>query len=339
MKKQTEILIHIGLWISVTMLSFIHVIDERPDELLRYSLLQILGWVYSIPIFYFAYSVLIPNILAKKRIWFFVLLCTASIFLSALLIAAIDNPLRRVIGVPVMEFTFYKFLLNGLISSSLVVLFASVFRFTIDWFKNQKVQLELINKNQASELALMKSQINPHFLFNTLNNIYSLVNKHDDKALDAMGKLSDIMRYLIYDAQSDKVTVNKEIEYLESYIELQRLRHRDPGLVEYKLTGNADGLMIAPMLLIPFVENAFKHGDRKATRPNIIISLKITSKVLYFKVTNFIPRQSIEKDQSGGIGLSNIMKRLEILYKGKHKLEINSNNNIYESILEIDLEK
>jgi len=184
----------------------------------------------------------------------------------------------------------------------------------------------------------MKSQINPHFLFNTLNNIYSLANRHDDKALDAMVKLSGIMRYLIYDTQADRVSLEKEVEYLENYLELQRLRLRDPGSVKYTIEGEMGELEIAPMLLIPFVENAFKHGDKKAKAPAINIELAVHSNVLIFRVRNSIPERVIEKDQTEGIGLSNLKKRLEILYQNRHELKITDQDGIYQAYLEIKLD-
>ena len=338
MSRTAKILIHACFWTTITLISFIAVIRERPDELLRYGILHILGWIYSMPLFYFVYSFLIPKFLAKKSTIIFILFCVACIILSATIICLIDNPVNKSVGIEPQNVPIFKMFLQGLFSSSIIVIIAILLRFSIDWFLNQKTRLELINRNQASELALMKSQINPHFLFNTLNNIYSLVNRHDDKALDAMDKLSGIMRYLIYDAQSDFVLLGKEITYLQSYIELERLRVKDPDSVEYSLNGYIGNLKIAPMLLIPLVENAFKHGDRKASKPNIVIKLEISGNKLTFNVCNVIPRQAIEKDNSTGIGLANLKKRLDIIYKKKYKLITSDEKGKYRSHLELELE-
>ena len=135
-------------------------------------------------------------------------------------------------------------------------IYAILIRFSIDWFETQKLKSQLILQNKASELALLRSQVNPHFLFNTLNNIYSLVHKKSEDAPAAVMKLSAIMRYMLYDATTDKVLLEKEIDYLQSFIELQKLRLRTHDFVELKITGNPEGRTIAPMLLIPFVENA-----------------------------------------------------------------------------------
>ncbi len=336
MSKLTEILIHLGFWLIMLALSLLGAsLSNTPDMLFYY----LMGFIYTVPVFYLFYSYLIPIYLAQKRTARFILFGLLSLLISGIIIGLLDKPMRLASGINYWSDSLFKDIKGGILVAIYISIISIIFRFIIDWFRNQKTKLELINKNQASELALMKSQINPHFLFNTLNNIYSLVNRHDDKALDAMDKLSGIMRYLIYDAQSDFVSLNKEILYLQSYIELQRLRLKDPESVEYSLRGYSGKLKIAPMLLIPLVENAFKHGDRKASKPSIIIKLKIEGDKLIFNVDNYIPKQDIEKDSLTGIGMSNLKKRLEILYKKKHKLLISNENSIYSSYLELELEK
>ncbi|MBN1388601.1 MAG: sensor histidine kinase [Bacteroidales bacterium] len=313
MSRLTEILIHLGFWLIMVALSFLGVITSNSSEMLPYAWRNLMGLIYMIPLFYLFYSFLIPRHLAQKKTAGFILLSISSILISGIVIGLVDKPMRLASGLEGWADSFIKEIGGGILAAIYISVLATLVRFVIDWFRNQKTRLELINRTQASELALMKSQINPHFLFNTLNNIYSLVNSHDDKALDAMDKLSGIMRYLIYDAQSDFVMLSKEITYLQSYIELQRLRVKDPDSVEYSINGYIGNLKIAPMLLIPLVENAFKHGDRKALKPNIVIKLEISGNKLTFNVCNVIPRQAIEKDNSTGIGLANLKKRLDII--------------------------
>lgn len=337
MSRLAEILLHIGLWTIFIIASFIGVITSKSMESLPYVWLNLLGLLYSVPLFYLFYSILIPQFLAQKKTGRFVFFSIITLFISGIIIWLIDNPLREIAGLETWSEVWWKEFAGGVLSSFYVTLIAIIIRFVVDWFRSQQIRLELINKNQASELALMKSQINPHFLFNTLNNIYSLVNRHDDKALDAMVKLSGIMRYLIYDTQSDLVLLEKEIEYLENYLELQRLRLRNPNSVEYRREGVTDDLKIAPMLLIPFVENAFKHGDKKVKAPNILIELQVDSNKLFFKVSNSIPDRVIEKDQTEGVGLRNLKKRLEILYQKKHDLRIVDEDRVYLAYLELQL--
>lgn len=215
-------------------------------------------------------------------------------------------------------------------SSVIFGIYAFLISFTISWFRNRKLESELIMQKQASELALLRSQVNPHFLFNTLNNIYSLVYRKSDDAPEAIMKLSEIMRYMLYDANTEKVPLDKEITYLHSFIELQRLRQHDPDFVEFIISGKTEGLTISPNLLISFVENAFKHGSRNVQNPGIIINLSAQPGKMCFTVTNFINKEeAIVKDSAGGIGLQNIRRRLDLLYPGTHTLEIEQNEEIY----------
>jgi LytS/YehU family sensor histidine kinase len=209
-------------------------------------------------------------------------------------------------------------------------IYALLIQLAIGWFETQKLKTELLLEKQSGELALLRSQINPHFLFNTLNNIYSLVYKKSEDAPEAVMKMSLIMRYMLYDATTDNVLLEKEIEYLKSFIELEKLRIRHKDFVLLTITGNVEGRTIAPMLLIPFVENAFKHGSRNVAGPGILIDLYIGPEQIRFHVSNHL-RKNITAtiDQVGGIGLTNIRRRLKLLYPGKHQLEISSEEEMY----------
>ncbi len=216
-------------------------------------------------------------------------------------------------------------------------IYAILIRLAINWYDAQKLKSELIQQNQASELALLRSQVNPHFLFNTLNNIYSLVYKKSEDAPAAVMKLSSIMRYMLYDANTDKVLLEKEIEYLQSFIELQKLRLRNQDCIDLKIAGSSNGWTIAPMLLIPFVENAFKHGSKITAEKAIRINLNIEPGKLTFEVINPVKRNTMAaKDVTGGIGLQNLGRRLQLLYPGKHHLEIKDDEEIFQVKLIIE---
>jgi len=209
-------------------------------------------------------------------------------------------------------------------------IYSLLIRLAINWYENQKLQSDFNNQKQISELALLRSQVNPHFFFNTLNNIYSLVYQKSDDAPEAVMKLSSIMRYMLYDATTDKVLLEKEIEYLKSFIELEKLRLRNKDFVSLSINGSAEGLTIAPMLLIPFVENAFKHASRVVPSPGILVNLEINPQEISFEVKNFIRKnQRSPKDQQGGIGLNNIRRRLELLYPQKHILDIVTAEDVF----------
>jgi two-component system, LytTR family, sensor kinase len=219
---------------------------------------------------------------------------------------------------------------NNVRLSFITSIYALLIKFAIDWFDAQKLKAELVTQNKASELALLRSQVNPHFLFNTLNNIYSLVYKKSDEAPAAVMKLSSIMRYMLYDANSDMVPLEKEIEYLQSFIELQKLRQKEQDFVTINITGSPDDKTIAPMLLIPFVENAFKHGNKSGSSPGININLAIHPESIIFEVKNSVKTNlPVQKDASTGIGLHNIQRRLDLLYPGKHSLLITEDNALF----------
>lgn len=212
-------------------------------------------------------------------------------------------------------------------------------KFTIKWFHDQQLNAELKNQKQASELALLRTQVNPHFLFNTLNSLYSLALQKSEKVPVSIARLSAIMRYMLKESVVDKVPLEQEIKYLDSYIELQKLRINDAEFIRFELKGDVNDKMIAPMLLIPFVENAFKHGSRKTGSPGITIIIEIDKSVLLLSVTNYFKEENSETDIETGTGLDNVKQRLNLIYKGSYGLKINENksNKRFEVFLTIDL--
>jgi sensor histidine kinase YesM len=287
---------------------------------------------------FYAFYFIIPFLIKNRNIILSIL--TGAFFLFIIAVARYYIQIffwKDIIHLPQKEMTnlnewFYAGLRLSIISGA----YAILIKFAIDWFDTQKLKAELVNQTQTSELALLRSQVNPHFLFNTLNNIYSLVCKKSPDAPEAIMKLSSIMRYMLYDANTDKVLLEKEIEYLESFIELQKLRIRYDNFVELRIDGDVGNKIIAPMLLIPFVENAFKHGDKAVNSPGIRIHLVVSPHKLVFEIINHVKKNFFgQKDKIGGIGLQNIKRRLEILYPGKYSLETTQENDLYRVNLSI----
>lgn len=232
----------------------------------------------------------------------------------------------------------FLYVLKEIISTILFVVYPLLVTFTIRYFSIQKAKIELESQKKESELTLLRSQINPHFLFNTLNNIYSLVYSNSPEAHKSITKLSELMRFTLYRSKDEKVPFESEIEYLETFIDLELLRIKDKRFIEKKITYQNNGLEIAPMLLIPFVENAFKHSDKSFTPPVIKLQITINNGKLEFYISN---KKAIENNESekidGGIGLVNVKKRLEILYPDKFKLNIKNSKDNYEVLLKIEL--
>jgi len=209
----------------------------------------------------------------------------------------------------------------------------SLFRILENWISTEK----LAKQNFQSELSLLKNQINPHFLFNTLNNIDSLIKSNAEKASETLVKLSEILRYMIYDTNVEKVQLSNEIKHIESYIDLQKIQFANKELVSLSIQGNPENISIAPMLFIPFVENAFKHCNNKNIQNAIRISFSIDNKMVNFECVNeFDKTQKITKDNSSGIGLNIIKRRLELIYPEKHMLSINEENNTFKVKLSVN---
>jgi two-component system, LytTR family, sensor kinase len=338
MKKKYKILIHVVYWIYIINQGlfpfYINKLDSANLENYLYFKDVFINTVLNIFSFYTIYFTF------RKFIKFKYL---ALNILAVLLMVAILTSIR----VP-LNFGFWKYIghlpAKDLVLKSdwiwnelrLVIItgtYAVLIRFMIDWFDSQKLKDELINQRQSSELALLRSQVNPHFLFNTLNNIYSLVYKKSDEAPAAVMKLSRIMRYMLYDSNSDTVQLEKEVDYLRSFIELQELRINQKDYVDFIIVGDIENRTIAPMLLIPFVENAFKHGGKNHT-PGITIHLYAEAGQIRFEVMNYKKRNLLaHKDEIGGIGLQNIKRRLELLYNGRHTLQISDEQDIFTVVL------
>jgi two-component system LytT family sensor kinase len=201
-------------------------------------------------------------------------------------------------------------------------------------FETEKMNLKLKDEVVKSELAFLKSQINPHFLYNTLNYVYALAIPVSDQLANAVLRLSDLMRYTLNESPDGKVSLEKEVDYLESYIALFRMRFEPKFFVDFKIEGVSDQ-KIASLVLIPFVENAFKHGVINDESQPIRIKLKVQQKRLSFEVSNKISHA--QKDHSSGVGLVNIHRRLDLIYPDKHELLISNNGNTYKTTLIINL--
>lgn len=204
--------------------------------------------------------------------------------------------------------------------------------------KKEKAAISIEKEKLDTEIKFLKSQINPHFLFNVLNNIYALTVIKSDKAPDNLMRLSEMLRYMLYDSNDGKVPLQKEIDYLENYISLASLKDSRGLNVKVEIDKSQPGIKVAPLLFIPFVENAFKHSKIEDLKNGFInISLITSSEQIEFSVENSIPSVSFKKDKLRGIGLTNTKKRLELLYPYKHLLNISDSGNVYSVILKLDL--
>ena len=203
-----------------------------------------------------------------------------------------------------------------------------------------KEKQELETQTMQSELRFLKSQINPHFLFNTLNNLYALTLKKSDQAPEIVLKLSEMMRYMLYECNEKRVPLSKEVNYIQNYLDLERLRHGQKVDIRFEVEGQIGEQKIAPLMFIPFLENSFKHGlNNHITKGFVLIRMQVESNTVYFFIENSKPDVLPPRDlrRSGGIGLVNVHRRLNLLYPENYALDIDDNPNSYVVNLKINL--
>jgi hypothetical protein len=218
---------------------------------------------------------------------------------------------------PLLVSAFY------LITSSGLIIAFQMMRYG---FRQRQLNQQLVNATLSAELKSLKDQINPHFLFNTLNNLYGLTRKNPEKAAEVAMRLSQLMHYMLYEGNMPKVSLQKEIEYLHNYLELEKIRYGAHLQVSFQMEGETGRLCLAPLLLLPFVENAFKHGmSQQLDEAWLQIHLRVEQETLHFKVHNSKPVMPPRPPSTGrqtGIGLQNVSKRLQLIYPGLHRLRI-----------------
>jgi LytS/YehU family sensor histidine kinase len=225
-----------------------------------------------------------------------------------------------------------------MVTSMIVVLIAVAYQLLYNRFRNEQKNLALINEQQAAQLQFLKAQINPHFLFNALNNVYSLTVAKSDDAPKMLLKLSDLLRYVIYESQKETVDLAREAQHIRQFIELFQMRSEAPLSIQFTTTGNLSGVPIEPMILIPLVENCFKHCDFDQN-PNAFtnIQLETTPQYIRFFSQNTFDKTDQQKDAVGGVGLENIQRRLALRYAERFDLHFGENAGVFTVELKIKM--
>jgi len=309
--------------------------NTRPEDARKekfsaiFSIIMDLGWM---GFFYLNAFVLIPKLVYRKKFWlytFFLALVFAWVLLQGWAIyTAFGNPDFKLRQFLIFNFFIYLFFLAT----------STAYQLIKDRMEMDKRVNERERENLKTELSLLRSQVSPHFMFNVLNNIVSLSRRQPDQVEPSLIKLSSLMRYMLYEADETRVPLEKEIEYLQSYIDLQKQRFGKKLTVNTCLNHVDTQYLIEPMLLIPFVENAFKHGTGLITQPQIDIELKAKGQDLHFTVKNKYNDATEEvKDKTSGIGLTNVQRRLNLLYDKRHSLMISKNSDWFIVSLQIHL--
>ncbi len=289
-------------------------------------------------IVYFNYFILFPDYLKNRSF-------TKHLFLLGLA-SLLLTPVKTIFlfqvssGNQEMQAYYLQNQLYIFISTFFVGSSATIYRVMSDWIVQQQEKKELESQTLQSELNFLKSQINPHFLFNTLNSLYALTLKKSDLAPEIVLKLSEMMRYMLYDCNEKEVSIEKEITYIKNYLELEKLRHGRNIDISFDIEENVGNQKIAPLLLIPFIENAFKHGaSHLVSNAYVDVKLSCSSSQIEMHVKNSkspsVPKNEFRKN--GGIGLHNVRRRLDILYPGNHELTITESPAEYSVELKINI--
>jgi two-component system LytT family sensor kinase len=329
MKLGWQIFWHVFFWVFIIL--FCLAIAHNNTKLSVNDLLVIivLYGIINISLFYLNYLVLIPRFLDKKHYGLF-----AIAVVTALIIygcgkygVAIIFKQYVLMRIKAKVVGFGSYFLSTIFTSLSFLFLSSVLKFTVDWFLNERIQRDLENQRLSAELAFLKSQINPHFLFNSLNSIYSLAYQRSETTPEAILKLSEIMRYMLYECNDNKVDLVKELQYLQNYIDLQKIRFGTKAYIDFKIEGKVEHQQIVPLLLIAFIENAFKHGVANNPLTPIRLFIDVQESHLQFYIQN--KKHTNNRDASGGIGLNNVKRRLNLLYKGKYNLDIHDETDNY----------
>jgi sensor histidine kinase YesM len=283
--------------------------------------------------FYIFYLYLFPIFLARKKIArFFIFGFITWMTLSILGLVILRNSSSDQIT---HNFSIVFWMMNispGILVAGIVGSLSSGF---VTWYSEIRVKEQLIQKNLQSELALLKAQINPHFLFNTINNIDVLIEKDPKAASKYLKQLSEIMRFMLYETSSDLIPLTTELEYITKYIDLQKIRTSNERFVALTISGDNNNLMIAPAVFIPFIENAFKHSTNKKIEDAIKIIIEISGNDISFTCRNYYDNSKSFTQEKSGLGIDLIKQRLNLLYNQKHQLDIIKTEDQFEVILKI----
>ena len=346
-------LIHLPVWVVAILVSCFFGFERHPGPTLvfyfyafdkfpvpiyvEYLLATFLYLSWSLGSFYFFHSCLVPKYLEKGKTILFAMYSGLFVMIVPVLVWGLafvfrltpDNFLDFI-----SRYGFFIWLVWGILTLFCGIL-GLLYRFSIDWFNNLHVRKEIENVKLQSELQSIKSRLNPHFLFNTLNNIDTLIQTNPAQASAVLSMLSDLFRYVVYETEKEMIEIGKELEIITKYIDLEKIRLANPDAVSFVCAVEND-FLIPPMIFIPFIENAFKHSNLNDVNSRLAISLIEKNKELSFHCINSIHTQE-NNSKEKGIGLQLIIERLKLLYPTNHSLQINRHTDEFEITLKINI--
>lgn len=341
LQRHQKVLIHIAFWVMYSSYFFYNLSYGRPGEP---------DWNEIIPNFLFHVSALL--VISYVNYFFFLPRLIREGKITRYLVTYV--PVFLVLGYMFLlgkqyfldGFTYedtwmysLRFALNVYVGAFFVTGFIGLIKFVEDYFVLEARSRELETRQLTSELRFLKAQVNPHFLFNTLNNLYYLAVNKSDQTPDVIAKLSGMMRYMIHDSNAEKVPLDKEVEYIENYLDLEKMRLNEEVPITFEVNGEITGTHITPLILIAFLENAFKHGiGNNGGKSWITVSIEVSGNTLHYRVANSVVSHS-EKTvrEASGLGLANVRRRLDLSYPDKFILNVTEDDERYRVHLKIDL--
>lgn len=340
-RNKIEPLLHVLVWASLFLFIWHTTYTIGPFRKQDGSIYFPLVWstCLSILLFYVNALFLIPLYISTKRYkHYFVYLILLYVF--TVLLNSILDQLYSISLFSTEKESMWSDIAMNVQSKTIILSLSFGYGLTKLWIQNQEIQQQLVKDKLSTQLKYLKAQINPHFLFNTLNMAYSSATKNNDVVTaDIIEKLSGLMRYMLYESNDDKVSLEKEICYIDNTVklQLQRLSPELASQVNYKINGEWQNHKIAPMILIPFIENVFKHGIILSQRSDINISIFLKGNILVLETKNYKFEHSVQENNSSGIGLPNVRERLQLLYPNQHILEIDNSGSFFNVRLQIKI--
>lgn len=337
--KIKSVWFHIGFWIVYTTI-FTIVEASYKGKYSEALAFELMNMPMRLIIVYLNYFILLPKLLLQGK--------TTKYFAYTILTLIVAGFIQRIVNYKLLSSFYadmvdfgiwlpYKFLQTSMIIASPLIFIIGV---SVIWkvAELQKRAKTLENEKLQSELKYLKSQINPHFLFNTLNNIYGLSLENSRRTPELILKLSDFLSFSLYESSQKFILLEKEINLLNDFIDLEKSRFGDRVEVEISIPDHIDQISIPPLILVPFVENAFKHSLKNETQiAHIFVKLELLNNQLIYEVKNSKPEAALEDFLPKGIGLENIKKRLDILYKDQYQLDIKDEERLYSIVLKITI--
>lgn len=339
-QQRRVVLLHLSFWCVYISFFLYQITSWRGREIDwgRVATAASLQITFAAIAAYLNYFILLPRFLQHKNFLRYAMEFIVPFALLMVVRIAFDRFL--VDGFSGREEWVYstRFVVQVCMTNLFIVIFVAMLRFAVEWINLEARKKEVENERLIAELNFLKAQINPHFLFNTLNNLYYLAYSKSENTTEVIAKLSQMMRYMIYDSNHPKVLLKKEIEYMLNYISLEKLRLNDQVPIKFNVSGNTENIWITPLIFITFLENAFKHGVNNSNRKAWVnISVNLQGSVCFYTVENSKNGDSKESVEKSGIGLRNVQRRLELSYPGAYELDISDTADTYLVKLKLNL--